>query len=105
MANFDYLAFKPEYKMFSAACMEAEKIYYTPPALCAIGCRKALELGVKWVYSADHLSFPYQDNLQALIHNPDFRDALDGMTWDQLPYVIKLGNIAVSRLHIRMVKV
>ena len=95
MANFDYLAFKPEYKMFSAACMEAEKIYHTSPALCAIGCRKALELGVKWVYSADHLSFPYQDNLQALIHNPDFRDALDGMTWDQLPYVIKLGNIAV----------
>ena len=95
MANFDYLAFKPEYKMFSAACIEAEKIYQTSPGLCAIGCRKALELGVKWVYYADNLSFPYQDNLQALIHNPDFRNALDRMTWEQLPYVIKLGNLAV----------
>ena len=95
MANFDYLAFKPEYKLFSAACIEAEKIYHTSPALCAIGCRKALELGVKWVYYADQLSFPYQDNLQALIHNPDFYRALDRMTWERLPYVIKLGNLAV----------
>lgn len=95
MANFDYLAFKPEYKLFSAACIEAEKIYQTSPGLCAIGCRKALELGVKWVYYADNLSFPFQDNLQALIHNPDFYDALDRMTWEQLPYIIKLGNLAV----------
>ena len=95
MTNFEYLKFKPDYRLFAEACIEAEKIYHTSPALCAIGCRKALELGVKWVYYADHLSFPYQDNLQALIHNPDFRNTLDRMTWDQMPYVIKLGNLAV----------
>ena len=95
MANFEFLLFKPEYQLFAAACIEAEKIFHTSPALCAIGCRKALELGVKWVYQVDRLDFPYQDNLQALIHNPDFRNALDRMTWDQLPYVIKLGNLAV----------
>ena len=47
MSNFGFLAAKDRYALFSAACIEAEKIYATSPAMCAVGCRKALELAVK----------------------------------------------------------
>lgn len=96
MANFSFLGDQQNYKMFAAAAIEAEKVYATSPAMCAIGCRKALELAVKWVYTVDKtIEMPYRDNLQSLIHEPSFRDALDKATWAKLPYIIKLGNISV----------
>ena len=64
--------------------------------MCAVGCRKALELAVKWVYAADAaIKMPYKDNLQSLIHEPSFRFAVDSNTWSKLPFIIKLGNLAV----------
>lgn len=96
MTNFEFLASIPEYALFSGATIEAEKVYSTSPAMCAVGCRKALELAVKWVYSADRtITMPYKDNLQSLIHEPSFRFALDSQTWGKLPFVIRLGNLAV----------
>lgn len=96
MANFSFLKNKKEYELFADAAIEAEKVYNSSPAMCAVGCRKALELAVKWVYSADNsISMPYKDNLQALIHEPTFRFAVDYNTWGKLPYIIKLGNLAV----------
>ena len=69
MTNFSFLKVKTEYALFAPACMEAEKIYVSAPAMCAVGCRKALELAVKWVYAADKsMKMPYKDNLQSLIH-------------------------------------
>ena len=96
MANFRFLQERKEYEMFAGAAIEAEKVYASSPAMCAVGCRKALELAVKWVYSADTtMQMPYRDNLQSLIHEPSFRFALDDCTWGKLPYIIKLGNLAV----------
>jgi type I restriction enzyme R subunit len=96
MPNFSFLETKPEYALFAPACLEAEKIYASAPAMCAVGCRKALELGVKWVYSADEtMKMPYKDNLQSLIHEPTFRFAVDYNTWGKLPFIVKLGNLAV----------
>ena len=96
MTNFEFLSSIPEYALFSGATIEAEKVYSTSPAMCAVGCRKALELAVKWVYSADRaITMPYKDNLQSLIHEPSFRFALDSQTWGKLPFIIRLGNLAV----------
>lgn len=96
MSNFDYLETKKEYTLFAAACIEAERVLSTSPAMAAVGARKALELGVKWVYSADStMRMPYRDNLQSLIHEPTFRFALDHKTWGKLTFIIKLGNLAV----------
>lgn len=55
MANFDFLLQNERYKLFSAAAVDAERTYAVSPALCATGCRKALELGVKWLYTAEGL--------------------------------------------------
>lgn len=96
MSNFGFLKEQTEYAMFASAAIEAEKVYRTSSAMCAIGCRKALELAVKWVYAADNtITMPYSDNLQSLIHEPSFRFALDRNTWGKLPYIVKLGNLAV----------
>ncbi len=96
MSNFEFLKSRKEYTLFAGAAVEAEKVYNSAPAMCAVGCRKALELAVKWVYSADRtMEMPYKDNLQSLIHEPTFRFALDNNTWGKLRYIIKLGNLAV----------
>ena len=96
MTNFEFLSHNADYALFSGAAIEAEKVYTTSPAMCAIGCRKALELAVKWVYSADNtIIMPYKDNLQSLIHEPSFRFALDSQTWSKLPFIIRLGNLSV----------
>lgn len=96
MANFDFLQSIPEYAIFAPAAIEAERVYFTSPAMCAVGCRKALELTVKWVYSADStMQMPYKDNLQSLLHEPSFRFAVDHITWGKLPFIVKLGNLAV----------
>lgn len=96
MSNFDFLKKKTEYILFAHAAIEAEKVFATSPAMSAVGSRKALELAVKWVYSADtSMRLPYKDNLQSLIHEPCFRFAVDYHTWGKLPYIIKLGNLAV----------
>jgi len=96
LSNFTYLSQKTEYALFAPSCIEAEKVLSTSPAMCAVGCRKALELAVKWVYSADStIRQPYKDNLQALIHEESFRFAVDHKTWGKLPYIVKLGNLAV----------
>lgn len=96
MTNFSFLKAKPEYKLFSIACIEAERIIAAAPAMCAVGCRKALELAVKWVYAADKtMKPPYRDNLQSLLHEPSFRLAVDSGTWGRLPFIVKLGNLAV----------
>jgi type I restriction enzyme R subunit len=94
--NFEYLINQKEYVLFANACIEAERVFSSSPAMCAVGCRKALELGVKWVYSADTtIEMPYKDNLQSLIHEPSFRFAVVDDTWKKMPFIIKLGNLAV----------
>lgn len=96
MSNFEFLTSKTEYELFAAACVEAEKVLTSSPAMSAIGARRALELAVKWVYSADiSISMPYKDNLQSLIHEPSFRYTMDSKTWGKLPFIIKLGNLSV----------
>lgn len=96
MSNFSFLKPQKSYSMFSRAAIEAEKVYATSPAMCAIGCRKALELATKWVYSADTtMRMPYRDNLQSLLHEPSFRFAVNRATWSKLPFIVKLGNLAV----------
>lgn len=96
MSNFDFLDNKIEFALFAQAAIEAERVYAYAPAMCAAGARKALELAVKWVYAADtSIQMPYKDNLQALIHEQTFVSAVNRTVWVRLPFVVKLGNLAV----------
>ena len=96
MANFTFLKDNKQYQLFAPAAIEAEKVFATSPAICAIGTRKALELAVKWVFAADPaVQMPYRDNLQSLIHEDSFRFLMDNALWRDLQIIIRLGNLAV----------
>jgi len=95
-ANFAFLKNITEYQLFAGACIDAENVLSTFPAMSAVGSRKAFELAVKWVYSVDTtMKMPYKDTLQALVHEESFRYAVDPMTWGKLQYIIKVGNMSV----------
>lgn len=95
--NFDFLKRDDgRYDLFADACIEAEKVFATSPAMCAVGCRKALELAVKWVYAADStMQVPYKNNLSSLIHEYSFKHCVDERVWRKLVAVNKLGNLSV----------
>lgn len=95
--NFDFLKREDGYyDLFADAAIEAEKVLSTSSAMCAIGCRKALELAVRWVYNIDDtIQTPYRDNLQSLLHETSFKYAVDPRIWPQLQFTVRLGNQAV----------
>ena len=93
MANFDFLQGIVEYKVFADAAIEAERVFHSSPSMCAIGCRKALELAVKWVYTADtSIIMPYKDNLQSLLHAKSFKDELPESLWREITTNCKNGE-------------
>lgn len=95
--NFEFLKEQNDYYgLFADACIEAEKVFSASPAMCAIGCRKALELAVKWVYAADSsICMPYRDNLSSLLHEYSFKQCVDERVWRPLLGINKLGNLSV----------
>lgn len=77
--NFSFLESKKEYELFAGACIDAECILESSPVMSAVASRKALELGVKWVYSIDSALKPigYREGLQSLLHNNGFPSLMD----------------------------
>lgn len=96
MPNFDFLNGRQEFSLFAPSAVEAEKVFATSPAMCVIGCRKALELAVKWVYTVDKgIQAPYKDNLSALIHEYTFKKQLPPLLFGKIKGIVAFGNIAV----------
>ena len=96
MPNFDFLNGRQEFSLFAASAVEAEKVFATSSAMCVIGCRKALELAVKWVYTVDKgIQAPYKDNLSALIHEYTFKKQLPPLLFGKIKGIVAFGNIAV----------
>lgn len=96
MSNFDFLKQNKIFNNFSESCIEAENGIGLNTVTCSILCRRALELGVKWLYANDNdLTIPYQDNLSALVHDITFKNIIDEKLLKQIEYIIKLGNYAV----------
>lgn len=96
MSNFDFLKQNRIFDNFSESCIEAENGIGLNTVTCSILCRRALELGVKWLYANDNdLVIPYQDNLSALVHDITFKNIIDEKLLKQIEYIIKLGNFAV----------
>ncbi|MCM1183672.1 MAG: DEAD/DEAH box helicase family protein [Roseburia sp.] len=94
--NFSYLSAQKEYALFAPACVDAEKVLSTSPVMSAAASRKALELGVKWIYSVDTaLGKPRDNGLQALLHNNGFPALMEYSLWRRLQYIVKNGNLSV----------
>lgn len=94
--NFNFIKGKKEFESFSRACIEAEDAILISPSNCAMSCRRALELSVKWLYSFDRdLKLPYQDKLSSLIHDPSFKNIVDEELISLMKYIVRLGNASI----------
>ena len=91
-SNFEFIS-DNRLSDIKEACIEAEKGLIVTPGTCAVLTRKALELGVKWVYGVDsELEIPYQQTLATLIYDRTFRNIMDDTLHNELVYIQKLGN-------------
>lgn len=95
MGNFDYLRDYKQFGMFTDAAIEAEKCLTTSPSICAMACRRAFELAVRWVYSADRKLGEAPDYLQGMVHKREFENligSIDNRILSRAQYLIRLGN-------------
>ena len=88
MTNFDFLTQDKRFEAFSGAAVAAENIFAIDTASCIMTCRRALELGVKWLYSVDSsLVRPYEDTLSALIYTDEFRNLVKEDLFNRIKYI------------------
>ena len=96
MSNFDFILKNELFKPFAEASVEAENSLAVTNVSCAIMCRRALELAVKWLYANDtELTEPYQNNLSSLVYDSNFKGIIDDKVFNEIIYIIKLGNYSV----------
>jgi len=96
MSNFEFLKKNKLFKSFAGASIEAEEGLRTNPVTCIMLSRKALELGVKWLYANDKLLImPYQNNLSALIHTITFKNIVNEEIRKGIDFIVKKGNFVV----------
>lgn len=95
MSNFDFLKNEKQFRTFADVAISAERLIGIDIDACAINCRRAMEFAIKWMYSVDaSLEIPYQDNLQSLMNNEDFREIVGVDLWRRLDITRKIGNNA-----------
>lgn len=96
-SNFSFLKENKEYELFADACIDAENVASSAPALSVSGSRKALELAVKWLYAADEfLQLPSgRYTLQDLLHDPAFQDEVDAEIRSHMQYIVRMGNYGI----------
>ena len=93
--NFDFLKNEKQFEAFAEAAVSAEHVLSISPSISASASRTALEIAVKWMYSADDfLEKPYDDKLVTLISGEDFKDLLPLGMIGKLDYLRRVGNIA-----------
>lgn len=96
MTNFDYLKKEKDFDSFVDIAIVAEKTYKIDVSTCIINCRRALEAGIKWMYSVDaDLDVPYQDNLHTLMNTRAFKSIMDDDIWKRIEFIRRYGNEAV----------
>lgn len=94
MSQFQFLAI--EWGDIASAAKRAEAQVHADPRAACFYCRRALELGVNWLYRTDErLKLPYQDHLSALLHEPSFVRAVGPVVLPKLKLIKDLGNLAV----------
>ena len=95
MTNFDRFLPYPQFTSFAPAAVAAEKILPIDLAACMLNCRRAMECGVKWMYSVDSaLVKPFQDTLVNLMNTGEFRDIVGKDLWKRMDHIRRMGNAA-----------
>jgi len=94
MTNFEFL--KAQWRDLGEAAVRAEKLAKADPRAACFYARRSLELAVHWAFAHDRtLCLPYQDNLNALIHEPTFKQAAGNAVFTKARVIQRIGNEAV----------
>lgn len=95
MTNFDRFLPDLQFAPFVKAAVAAEKILQIDLTACILNCRRAMEGGVKWMYSVDGaLVKPWQDTLADLMNTEEFRDIVGEDLWRRMDHIRRMGNAA-----------
>ena len=95
MTNFDRFLTDSQFSSFAEAAAAAEKILHIDLAACILNCRRAMECGVKWMYSVDGaLVKPWQDTLVNLMGTAEFREIVGKDLWKRMDHIRRMGNAA-----------
>lgn len=94
MSNFAFLA--AEFPEIFENAKKAESYVSSDPRTAAFYARRTVELAVQWAYRNDGgLSFPYDDKISALIHEPSFQARTGQAIFTKAKLIIRIGNLAV----------
>lgn len=94
MSNFAFL--QAEWHALYEAALKVETLALPDSRTACFYARRTLELAVKWLYKHDAtLKLPYQDHLNALIHEPSFRALVSEAVFSKARIIKDLGNQAV----------
>jgi type I restriction enzyme R subunit len=94
MSNFGFL--KPEWPQLYESAVKSEALVYPDARAACFYARRTLELAVEWLYKYDKaLKPPYLDHLDALLHEPTFKNVAGATVHAKTLAIKKLGNIAV----------
>ncbi len=92
--HFGFLA--TEWPELYDAATKAESFVHPDPRASCFYARRSLEVAVTWLYKNDRaLRLPYQDQLNALIHEPTFRQVVGQAVFNKAKIIKDLGNQAV----------
>ena len=85
-----------QFQPFAPAAETAERLYAIDPAACAMNCRRAMGLAVKWMYAVDkQLVLPHKKDLSVLLSTAEFVDLVDDKNLlRRLDFLRRLGNTA-----------
>lgn len=93
-SNFDFL--KARFPNLHSHAAHAESLVHTSPRSSCFYTRFTLEAAVHWLYANDpYLQPPYDDSLNALIHEQTFQDNLKPGLFAKVRTIQKVGNRAV----------
>ena len=82
-----------DWRSLHEAATKAESLAYPDPRASCFYARRALELAVAWLYKHDSaLQLPYQDHLNALIHEPTFRKTVGEAVFNKARVIKDLGQ-------------
>ena len=94
MSNFAFL--QAEWGFVHEAATKAEQAVHSDPRTACFYARRALELGVAWLFAHDAgFKRPYQDNLNAFLFEPSFREQVGDALFTKAKLIKDLGNMAV----------
>ncbi|MCF6238361.1 MAG: DEAD/DEAH box helicase family protein, partial [Candidatus Marinimicrobia bacterium] len=93
MSNFNFI--QQEFPDLYQDAVEAEALTLISPKASAIISRSALEVTVRWLFENDpDLTQPWDNTLNALIHEHSFRQLIDPTMFRELDLIRRIGNSA-----------